>query len=204
MAVKHKHNSKFCIFSILFFIFIGIGTCYVLWKDTPYYDAQVMHDDVQRLSGILKKIDDACDILSIRKTGAQIDFLNVSSFAGSEVGPLNLAHPKKWQGPYMDDIITYKGVPYEIATVNNNYYIIPGNGATLPTKVTLGKDLIIDSSTNIDDLIAPGGALNYKDHALGTRLDFVIGDWDAKGTKKEDLDTLKQEIQEFNEDLSFT
>ena len=43
-----------------------------------------------------------------------INFLNIKKggFSGSEVGPLNLARPEKWQGPYEGHTLEVQDIHY--------------------------------------------------------------------------------------------
>ena len=64
----------------------------------------------------------------------------VKSFEGSEVGSLNLAYPKKWQGPYLGDNPTFQGKAYQIIRTKNGYFVTPGDGIMLPNGLVIGRD----------------------------------------------------------------
>jgi len=41
------------------------------------------------------------------------------------VGPMNLAYPENWQGPYMVQHPTYGGIDYQIVRTDAGYFIAP-------------------------------------------------------------------------------
>ena len=57
-------------------------------------------NDLVVIEKALSNIDKTCNIMSIRPEGGVIDFLTVEKFTGSSIGMLNLAHPRRWKGPY--------------------------------------------------------------------------------------------------------
>ena len=58
--------------------------------------------EVVQLRDIFHRIHKTCVIIDFDEQKNHINFLNVEKFTGSEVGPMNLAHPEKWEGPYLE------------------------------------------------------------------------------------------------------
>jgi len=164
----------------------------------------VIQDDIATIEKILKKIDVDCNILSIRPDRAFIDFFTVKKFTGSTVGPLNLAYPKKWKGPYVKRNPTVRGKLYEIVKGKEGYFVLPGHGVRLPNKLIMGKDIIITPKTRVNDMLVPGGVLFYEGKASGTQLMFEIGDWDTPRPSKETIHKVSEGIEEINKALPYT
>ena len=98
--------------------------------------------------------------------------MNVTKFAGSEVGPMNLVHPDKWEGPYVKDNPTMFHIAYQVVSTKKGYFITPGDGVRLPNKKIVGKDIILDQKANIDAMMTDPEMLLYKDRPLAARLDL--------------------------------
>ena len=101
-----------------------------------------------------------------------INFLNVAKFAGSEVGPMNLVHPEKWEGPYLKDNPTLYHIVYQVVSTKKGYYITPGDGVMLPNKKVIGKDIVLDQKADIDLMMLNPDELLYKDRPLAARLEL--------------------------------
>lgn len=151
----------------------------------------------------MSQIDQECNILSIRPGRAAIDFLTVEKFAGSTVGCFNLAYPKKWKGPYLQQNPSIQGKPYDIVRVMEGFYVLPGAGVKLPNGLVMGKDVVIRPDSRVSAMLQPGGQLNYKDQALGFRIKFKIGDWDTPRLDKGTIDKINEFLKEFNEALPY-
>ena len=77
----------FCIF-----IIIAIFNTFVSTKE---YEVDIIERDVTQLADAIKHIEKDCKILSFESQKNSINFLNVQSFVGSKVGPVNLKHPDR-------------------------------------------------------------------------------------------------------------
>ena len=86
---------------------------------------------------------------------------------------MNLVHPKKWQGPYVQDNIAMQGIEYQVVRTDAGYFIVPGDGVRLPNGQEIGKDLLFDQKTDIALLIQEGGALDFKGKPLAAKI--VVG-----------------------------
>ncbi len=134
--------------------------------------------DLVVMADIFKKIETACNIVGVKGKKDSIDFLNVTSFAGKDVGPLTLAYPEKWQGPYVKDNPKIQGKFYQLVKTLKGYFILPGDGVELPNGKIMGKDLIISESSDIPAMLKDEQALFYKGKSLGIQLDISTSVFD--------------------------
>ncbi len=165
MELYHKKTLVILISSALltglFFL-----TWYQFTKEARIIINQVIVGDITQLKAIFDKIDTECGILGFDHEKNYIDFLTVKSFVSSEVGAMNLIMPEKWQGPYVQDNPTIQSKKYEIVLTKKGYYIVPGTGVQLSNGKIMGKDIIITSTTDIDELINEQDGLHYQGKAL--------------------------------------
>lgn len=148
---------------------IGVSIFHVMYR--PRYIASAMiAQDVTQLHDIFKKIHNDCGIISFDYQKNNINFLNVKDFSGSEVGPMNLARPQGWQGPYLTDNLTIQGKEYQVVTTTNGHYIVPGDGVVLANGKEIGKDIILDEAADIDFLTRKDRPLTHQGAALAIKL----------------------------------
>jgi hypothetical protein len=83
---------------------------------------------------------------------------------------MNLARPKNWQGPYVEDNLEVQGIAYQVMRTKQGYFIIPGDGVVLPNGKKLGSDVPIDENTDILALTQDKQSLNYQGKALAAPL----------------------------------
>lgn len=130
-------------------------------------------DDTQVISDAIYKIHDSCKIIGFDQEKTPVNFLNVKSFSGSEVGGMNLAYPKNWKGPYVKVNPTIEGKNYYILkTEKKDYYIIPGDGVKLSNGKIFGKDIIIDSKTDIQKLLETEKGLYSNGRPVIVKIEF--------------------------------
>jgi hypothetical protein len=201
----------FVIFSSTLLAFLLLIFFLKIYQDTSSVRVSVMREDLEVLQQILNRIDKECNILNVRSKGADLDFFTVEKFTGSNVGCLNLAYPKNWRGPYLQQDPTMDGRFYEILRARDGYFIVPGQGVRLPNGLVMGKDVMLSDQVRLEDLLKSGGVLNYNGQALGMKLNFKIGDWDSRPpvidkTKAptEKFEKTSKMIQEFKEALPYT
>jgi hypothetical protein len=201
----------FVVFSSTLLAFLLLVFFLKIYQDTSSVRVSVMREDLEILQQLLNRIDKECNILSIRSNGADLDFLTVEKFVGSTVGCLNLAYPKNWRGPYVQQDPTMDGKFYEIIHARDGYFIVPGRGVRLPNGLVMGKDVKFSDGARVGDLTKAGGALNYNGRVLGIKLNFKIGDWDSRPPKidttkvpAEKFEKTSKIIQEFQEALPYT
>jgi hypothetical protein len=129
---------------------------------------------IQQLAGIFNRINDCCQITGFRYQRNYINFLTVARFEGSQIGSMNLAHPERWAGPYLDQNITIEGREYQIVTTKKGYFIIPGDGVKLANGQIIGKTLIINRESDIESLMSDSKALlSTHGQPLAARIETV-------------------------------
>lgn len=128
--------------------------------------------DIEQLHSIFERIHETCVIISFDYQKNPINFLNVKSFTSSEVGPMNLVHPEKWEGPYVQDNLAIESIEYQVVRTKNGYFIVPGEGVELPNGKVIGKDLIFDESADIMKMMGDPESLRYQDKSFAVLLDI--------------------------------
>ena len=149
------------------------------------YSTALITKDIKLLVDTFKKIDEKCKIIDFDYQKNYIDFLNNVSFVGSEVGPMNLSYPDKWEGPYLRDNPTLQGIVYQIVRTKKGYFITPGEGVMLPNGKVIGKDILFDENADIEAMMKDENALFYKGEALAAPLSIGGGAW-----QKETLESV--------------
>ncbi|MCX5921970.1 MAG: hypothetical protein NTX86_01450 [Candidatus Dependentiae bacterium] len=140
------------------------------WYRPVGHTATSINKDLITLVDIFTRIDKRCKILSFDAQKNPINFLNVVTFKGSEVGSMNLAYPTQWEGPYLDKNLTIQNQEYQIVRTTKGYFITPGDGVLLPNDKVVGKDIILDEDADIAALSNDEGALMYDGKALAAPL----------------------------------
>ena len=153
---------------------IGLVSILLLFGLMRYQELYTMHhailEDLAILQEVMQKIDEECHIISVDKGASPINFLNIQSFVGSEVGPLNFQYPEKWQGPYMKDNPTVQGIDYQIVQTQDGVFIMPGNGVVLSNGMMIGRDIIINSEVNVKALMHDSHGLMYKGDSFALQI----------------------------------
>jgi len=165
------------IFSVFVLLFFGvlIGIAIFNWKvSSKDYLADLISDELIKLTKVLERIDGDCKILSFDYQKNNINFLNVVKFIGSEVGSINLAHPDKWQGPYLDDNPTYLGKEYLVVRTKKGYFVTPPEGVKLPNGLIIGKDIMLDEDADISAMMDDEKILRLNDKPLAIPLNIDI------------------------------
>jgi hypothetical protein len=157
------------IAGIAFFISTTLMDTWYRAKDDV---GMMIADAVVELRDTFHRIHTTCAIIDFDEQKNHINFLNVEKFTGSEVGPMNLAHPEKWQGPYLKENPTMQHIAYQVVSTKKGYFITPGDGVKLPNSKIVGKDIILDKKSNIEAMMSNAEQLMYKDRPLAARLDI--------------------------------
>lgn len=150
-----KNKSMPIVIGILLVLLMGIAVYRLFIQARTIINTTIV-GHIAELEQIFKKINDTCIISDVTHDPGHIDFLNVASFVSSEVGPLNLVYPKRWEGPYVKDNPSIQGKVYEIVKTKQGYYIVPGKGVRLTNGKRIGKDIIIGPETDMQKLINDG------------------------------------------------
>lgn len=163
-----KNSIPIIVSTILIVLFIAVLTRF--WQDSRMYPDQLIVENLDQLQEIFTQIDKTCTIIGFEHHKNYIDFLNVEKFVGSEVGSMNLAHPDRWQGPYLPDNPTIQEQFFQIIKTKNGYYILPGDGVKLSNDKVIGKDIIIDESTDMQAIMSDPHGLSFKGRPLAVPL----------------------------------
>lgn len=155
-----------------------------------YYQASTGQDfyisqDIKQLARIFADIHETCKILSFEHDKNYIDFLTVSSFAGSEVGLMNLVFPQNWKGPYLNDNPTIQEKYYMIVRTKQGHFIVPGDGGEcckqecvggvkLANGKVIGLDINFTEESDIPLMMLDPEFLYSKEGALAARIS--VGD----------------------------
>ncbi len=152
----------FCIF-----IVIAIFNTFVSTRD---YEGEIIERDVNKIAHAIMQIEKDCKIYSVESQKNSINFLNVKSFAGSKVGPINLKHPERWQGPYMELNPSMQSKEYLLVRTKKGYFVTPGDGVKLPNGRVIGVDIKFDENSDIEAMMKNDQQLAFKGKALATSL----------------------------------
>jgi hypothetical protein len=160
------------IIAILFAI-VGFNFYYQSRQFSP----SLITKDLALFTEIFKKIDDKCKIMSFDNVKNPINFLNTSVFTGSEVGPMNLAYPTEWEGPYVKENPKVQGIEYQVIKTKKGLFITPGDGVYLPNDVTIGEDIKLDGNSDIEAMMKDENALAHKGVAFAVPLKLSSTEW---------------------------
>lgn len=162
-------NLRYGIASFIIVLLVGLA----VWNFTYHKKMRsdlLIADHVLLIAQKLEDIHRDCHIISFEHQANYVDFLNVISFAGSEVGPLNLAYPKNWKGPYLEDNPTMQEKYYQIVRTKKGYFVVPGVGVKLSNGEVIGTDIIFNEDTDIQALTQAGNPLFFNGRALAVKL----------------------------------
>ncbi|KKR96912.1 MAG: hypothetical protein UU47_C0005G0025 [candidate division TM6 bacterium GW2011_GWE2_41_16] len=179
---KSKKNNKRLIYTWITTVILAvlfIATVWFLVKSAPYTQDEIILQHIKLLSETFKKVDTECGIVGFEDEGGSrkkcyIDFLNITSFSGSEAGALNVLYPDKWHGPYLKDNPTIQERFYYIMKIRGSFYIIPGDGIKLSNGKTIGKNLMIDENSDIESMMKDPKSLSFKNQPLAAKLELKL------------------------------
>lgn len=143
-----------------------------LWYRGKVEAGTIIADEIEMLDGIFKKIDATSKIITFDNQKNNINFLNIkkNGFVGSEVGPMNLAHPEKWEGPYLVENPKMFDHVYQVVRTKKGYFITPGDGLKLPNGKVIGTDIALDEGADIEVMMQDEAKLNFKGRPLAARV----------------------------------
>ena len=174
--VNKKNNPNIVIPVLtvfLFLVLVGISL-YQMFYEVKIVSDVMIAKEVRVLVDIFKRIDKKCKIIGFDYQKNPINFLNVEKFVGSEVGPMNLAYPKNWEGPYLRDNPTIQDKEYQIVKTKQGYFVTPGDGVKLSNDKVVGKDIVLDEKADIPKMMVDKKALNFKGNALAAPLSVGV------------------------------
>lgn len=167
--MKHVNMMYPMLFIAVCFL-SSVGYMGYLLYYNPDYTSELIVADIAKLVAVFQKIDAQCSILGFDAQHNPINFLNVMTFAGSEVGPMNLVHPEKWQGPYLPDHPSLQSIEYMVVKTDKGYFITPGIGVRLPNGKVMGTDIVLDAHSDIPALMKADGGLRLKEYTFAAPL----------------------------------
>jgi hypothetical protein len=159
------------IITLIFVVVFGMSFIDTLYRANDDKGMIIAHD-IAQLRDVFHKIHKDCVIIDFDAQKNPINFLNVEKFSGSEVGPMNLVHPEKWQGPYMKDNPTMYHISYQVVSTKDGYFVTPGDDVRLPNKKIVGTDIVLDKKADIATMIKDPEQLLYKNKPLAARLEL--------------------------------
>lgn len=163
-------------------------------KQISYEEDQTIAVTIEKLEEIFKSINKSAHITFVRGTKAPINFLSVTSFVGSYLGPLKLARPDGWQGPYSVQSFEAQGKEFQLVATKKGVFIVPGDGVKLANGKVIGDSLRFTESTDIAAMMRDPAYLLSKDKPLAAQLLLTPREEPAKRTLVVDYDE--------NEDIS--
>lgn len=164
-----KGNITPILAGLLLVVLVGIAI-YSLTRKSNASTAVIIDRDLQTLADVFHRIDQDCKIIHFDYPLNRIDFLNVKSFVGTDVGAMHLAYPDKWKGPYLDANPKVQGQEYMIVITHKGCFITPGTEVQLPTGKVVGVDIILNEEADIEAMMKPGGAFNADGKPLAAKL----------------------------------
>ncbi|MFA6065583.1 MAG: hypothetical protein WC707_00160 [Candidatus Babeliaceae bacterium] len=168
---RNKNSYIFPAISAAVLCGLFIFTLYQLFTTKKTINDQLIAQQVHELASIFKRINDTCHITKFKHEKNYIDFLNTRAFEGSEVGPMVVMFPKKWQGPYLHDNFTIQDQYYQILNTKYGYFIVPGDGVKLSNNKIIGKDIILNHDTDIPAMINDKNMLLFENKPLAAPID---------------------------------
>jgi hypothetical protein len=132
--------------------------------------SRIIGRHVEEMSDFFAIINEKCGILTFDHDVNYVNFLNVGSFVGSEVGSMNLRNPEGWDGPYVQDNPTVQSKDYEIIKTFKGAYLVPGKGVKLSNGMVIGEDIILDKEADIPALLESGILINKEGKPLAAEV----------------------------------
>lgn len=175
--------------TILFLFFIAI---FHLFYQSKVQVDHLIVAHLKQLEDVFQKIDKKCKILGFSENRSYIDFVTVKEFSGSQIGPMMLMYPENWQGPYVKDNPAVQQKFYEIIKTDRGHYIVPGVGVKLSNDKVIGKDIIIDQSTDIESLLSKDAPLNFEGNPLAIKINI------SEGTLTEYIELIASVLAQIN------
>ncbi|HEB41559.1 MAG TPA: hypothetical protein ENI08_00895 [Candidatus Dependentiae bacterium] len=155
--------------SLLLLTFVVISVVNLFYR-SKVTTGRMIAAEVVQLHDIFQRIHRTCQIIDFDYQKNRINFLNVKSFTGSEVGPMNLVHPNKWEGSYLEDNPTIQGIEYQIVRTKKGYFITPGDKVKLPNDKIVGKDIILDEDADITAMMHNENMMMFERRPLAMPL----------------------------------
>ena len=169
-SAPSKHLIPVALGSVL--LILLLFTLLRFFYEQPRLTADTIAQDVQHLANIFAVIDKDCGILSFDYVHNPINFLTIKKdgFVGSEVGSMNLAHPEKWQGPYVTKNLHIQAKEYQVVQTYKGYFITPGQDVELPNGKRMGIDIKLDATSDIAAMAQDPSLLQHEGKPLAVPI----------------------------------
>lgn len=177
--MKKKNHHHIMPVLLVALIILGGGVLFYSWR---HYNKRItittIPSEIKALQTIFKRIQERCIIVGFDLKQTPINFLNVKSFSGTEVGDMKLRNPELWEGPYVKENPSVNGVEYQIVSTKNGYFIVPGNGVVVLEGKKIGTDIMVTADADIKKLVDAGvaGEITISKPIIGNLLQDDIAD----------------------------
>jgi len=184
--------------TVVILVALVILSFITLFYTTKENRGALIADDIALLAGIFERIEKTSDIIGFDYQKNIIDFLTIkkNGFVGSEVGSMNLAHPERWDGPYVRENLTMQGIAYMVVKTKNGYFITPGDGVVLPNGKQIGKDIILNEKADIPAMMRDEKALLFEGRTLAAPVNIRVPV--HQGFMPEEMASAQQEWSKIN------
>lgn len=157
-------NALIILLSIIFILFFSCRKYNEIYLST--------NDEIKKISELILKINKDCKIIKFLNINNQIDFLNIEEFSGNIVGSMELKNPENWDGPYLDYNPTYNGKLFSILNHKNGIYIVPGNETVLFDGAMIGREIIFNEDTDLEEIKIKYPSINPNGKSLIRKLNI--------------------------------
>jgi hypothetical protein len=163
------------LLTIGLFVVLTALSVFVFYYQARAETAELIATQVTKLATVFERINATCTIVSFDNQKNPINFLTIKKggFVGSEVGSMNLAHPEKWQGPYVCNNPVIQGKEYQVVRTQQGYFVTPGDGVRLPNGKVVGTDIRLDEHADMRSLMHDEQGLMSKGKPLAAP--FSVG-----------------------------
>lgn len=141
---------------------LALGFIGYFWHQAQERVNKTIASNIEQLCTIFTDINKTCGIESFEHEVNYIDFLTVKSFQSKQVGAMRIKSTDGWHGPYVTENPNIQTKKYEIIHTNKGYFITPGCNVALSDGRIIGKDILLNYETDIQELI-DNGILRTKD-----------------------------------------
>ncbi|MCL4360730.1 hypothetical protein M1446_00030 [Candidatus Dependentiae bacterium] len=193
-ANSRKRKNSFSYIIGFIFIFLFGFSLYYFWRESRVETNFIIGQHIEKLKNIFDKIDSQAKILGFNQNKFYIDFLNVKNFSGSYIGPMLLAEPQNWAGPYLNDNFNIQEKLYRILKIENDYFIVPDDGVQLSDGKIIGKDIQFASESDINQMLENKILINDQNKPLIAKINL------SKNNLYEQLTHIKHIFEQIDKD----
>lgn len=183
-------------------VLISLCTLHFVMR-SPQWRVSVVQSDLHRIAKALRALDRDCFICDMRVGLHPVQILT-RTHANQNSMYIRLKNPEKWRGAYLEHVPTLQSKPYQLLKTNKSLFIVPGEGVTLPSGLTIGTDVEWHADTDVASLAAAGGPLFYKSGPVA--LEVLYGERareESTGLLPHAARQLSAWMAEFNQAMSF-